>query len=73
MLDNVSLELGKQKDLFRLSVESKVDNPLGTIESFNKQFQLGEKERDAVEWGWSQEAGNTMFHVVNAYNQGSAI
>ena len=53
VLDNVSLELGKQKDQFRISIGSKVDNPLGTIESFNKQFQLGEKEREAVEWEWN--------------------
>jgi len=33
------------------------------------QFQLGEKEREAVEWGWEQEMGNTMFHVVNAYTR----
>jgi len=45
-----------------------VDNPLGTI-SFNKQFHLGEKEREAVEWGWNQEAGDTMFHLVNAYTR----
>jgi hypothetical protein len=69
VLDNVSLELGKQKDKFRISIESKVDNPLITIASFNKQFQLGEKERDAVEWGWNQEIGNTMFNVVNAYTR----
>jgi len=33
------------------------------------QFQLGEKERGAVEWGWNQEAGNSMFHLVNAYTR----
>ena len=69
VLDNVSLELGKQRDQFRLSIESKVDNPLATIESFNRQFQVGEKEREAVEWGWNQEPGNTMFHMVNAYTR----
>lgn len=37
--------LGEQKDQYRLSIESKVDNPLATIESFNRQFQLGEKGR----------------------------
>jgi len=63
------LELGKQKDQFRISIESKVDNPLGTIESFNKQFQLGEKGREAVKLGWEQEMGKTMFHVVNAYTR----
>jgi hypothetical protein len=46
-----------------------VENPLMTTESFNKQFQLGEKEREAVEWGWDQEMGNTMFNIVNAYTR----
>ena len=69
MLDNVSLELGKQKDQIRISIESKVDKPVATIESFNKQFQLGEKEREAVKWGWEQEMGKTMFNVVNAYTR----
>ena len=69
VLGNVSLELGKQKEQFRISIESKVDNPLGTIESFNKQFQLGKKEKEAVEWGWNQEMGNTMFNVVGAYTR----
>ena len=41
-MDIVSIELGKQRDQFRISIESKVDNPLGTI-SFNKQFHLGKK------------------------------
>jgi hypothetical protein len=30
---------------------------------------LGEKERDAVKWGWEQEMGKTMFNVVNAYTR----
>jgi len=68
-LDNVSLELGKQRDQFRLSVESKVDNPLATIENFNRQFQIGEKERELVKLAWEQEMGTTMFSVVNAYTR----
>ena len=50
-----------------------MDNPLATIESFNRQFQVGEKEREAVEWGWNHEPGNTMFHVVNAYTRFEAL
>ena len=69
VLDQVSLELEKQKDQYRISTESKVDNPLMTIENFNRQFQIGEKEKEAVKWGWEQEMGNTMFHVVNAYTR----
>jgi len=33
------------------------------------QFQLGEKEGEAVEWGWNQEMGNSMFRLVNAYTR----
>ena len=36
---------------------------------FNRQFQLNQMERDAVEWGWIFEAGDTMFSVVNAYTK----
>jgi len=69
VLERVSFELGQQKSQFRISMQTPVENPLMTIESFNKQFQIGEKERQAVEWGWNQEAGKTMFHVVNAYTR----
>ena len=45
VLDNVSLDLAKRENLFQLSIESKVDSPLVTIERFNRQFRLGEKEK----------------------------
>mgnify|MGYP001397524120 CR=1 FL=1 len=61
----------ERRDQFRISMQTPVENPLLTIESFNKQFQIGEKEREAVKWGWEQEAGNTMFHVVSAYTRGA--
>jgi hypothetical protein len=48
-----------------------VDNPLATIETFNREFQISKKEQEAVEWGWSKEGGDTMFNVVNAYTRGS--
>ena len=54
-------------------MQTPVENPLMTIESFNKQFQIGEKEREAVKWGWEQEMGKTMFHVVNSYTRGPSL
>jgi hypothetical protein len=69
VLEKVSFELGQQRSQFRISMQPPVENPLMTIESFNRQFQVGEKEREAVEWGWNQEPGKTMFHVVNAYTR----
>ncbi|MGA9178451.1 MAG: hypothetical protein WBZ05_14510 [Desulfobacterales bacterium] len=71
VLENVSYEPGKQKHQFKLSMESPVDNPVKTIENFNRQFQLKEPERKATEWAWPQEAGNTMFHIVNTYTKSS--
>ena len=52
-------------------MESPVDNPLQTIESFNRQFQLNQLQKDAVEWVCPQEAGDTMFAVVNTYTRAS--
>lgn len=69
VLERVSFELGQQKSQFRISMQTPVENPLMTIENFNRQFQVGEKEREAVKWGWEQEMGNTIFHVVNAYTR----
>lgn len=69
VLERVSFELGNQKSQFRISMQTQVENPLMTIESFNRQFQIGEREREAVKWGWEQEPGKTMFHVVNSYTR----
>ncbi len=50
-------------------MQTPVENPLMTIASFDRQFRIGEKEREAIKWGWEQEMGKTMFHVVNAYTR----
>jgi hypothetical protein len=71
VMDKVSYELGAQKDKIGLSMESKVDDPLKTIEIFNRQFNLNQIQKDAVEWAWPQEAGDTMFAVVNTYTRGA--
>ena len=72
VMDKVSHELGKQKSQIGLSMESQVDNPVQTIESFNRQFQLNQPQREAVvEWAWPQEAGDTMFNIVNTYTRAS--
>jgi hypothetical protein len=62
-----------QKDRLKLSLKSPVADPLATIERFNRQFALGEREKEAVAWAWPQEAGETMFNVVNTYTRASAM
>ena len=56
-------------DQFKLSVESKVEHPEMTINSFNNQFQLNKAEKEAVEWALPLEYGQTMFHVINVYTK----
>ncbi|RJR43941.1 MAG: DUF932 domain-containing protein [Desulfobacteraceae bacterium] len=69
VLEKISIELGAQKDKFRISTETKVEHPDMTMASFNRQFALNQDEKDAVEWGWGFEPGETMFHIVNAYTR----
>jgi hypothetical protein len=71
VLEKVSLELARKREQLRISTESPVDNPAATMENFNRQFQLNKAEKEAVEWGWSREAGYTMFSLVNAYTRAS--
>ncbi len=72
-LEKVGTELDAQRDQFRLSLESKVDDPASTIHAFNRQFQLKEPEIDAVSWAYPHEMEHpaTMFNVVNTYTKGS--
>jgi hypothetical protein len=71
VMDKISYELAAQKQKIGLSMESKVDDPLKTIESFNRQFNLNQPQKEAVEWAWPQEASGTMFAVINAYTRAS--
>ena len=63
----------KSRNRFRLSLESPIDNPLATFERFNKQFALKEPEREAVAWAWPQEAGDSMFSILNTYTRAAAM
>ena len=71
VLENVSYELGNKNTSSSCPWNLTVDDPLKTIESFNRQFQLKEPERKAVEWAWPHEMGDTMFNIVNTYTRAS--
>jgi len=60
VLDNVSLELGKQREQFKLSIESK-SIILWPSESFNRQFQVWENEKRGGLVG--VESGTWKDHV----------
>jgi len=69
IIERLSNELSAQKSQLKFSMDSKVDNPQATIESFNRQFQLKQEERDAVEWAWPHESGGMMFNIVQTYTR----
>jgi hypothetical protein len=69
VIGEVGGELERKRGQFRLSMESPVAEPYSTIMSFNRQFQVGKPEQDAVDWGFLQEPGETLFHIVNAYTR----
>ena len=73
VFEKVATRLNRQKDRLKLSLESPVADPLATIGNFNRQFALGEMEKSAVEWAWPQEAGETLFNVINAYTRAAAM
>ena len=71
VLNELKEGFGQQREQFKISLESKVENPEATIESFNRQFELRNEEKEAVEWALAQEYGFTMFSVVNTYTKAS--
>ncbi len=42
---------GRQKSQFKIPMQTPVENPLTTIEDFNRQFQTGEKEKEQSSGG----------------------
>ena len=76
VLERVSHEIGIQRERFRVSTETKVDDPKRTIENFNRQLQLSQEESIAVDHGVQLERleeGDTMFTVVNAYTRAAQV
>ena len=71
IINSLASGLSDQQDKIKFSMGSSVDNPLQTIEQFNRQFQLGKSEKEAVTWAWQMEQGTTMFAVIQAYTRSS--
>jgi hypothetical protein len=53
----VASPMSRKREKFRISLESRVDDPLATIQAFNRQFMLGKMEQEAVAWG-RERGGN---------------
>jgi len=69
LLRKVVYESEHSQRRFEISTQTRLDNPLATIGSFNRQFTITKKEAEAVTHAWETEQGFTMFHVINAYTR----
>jgi len=69
ILRQVVYESEQGQRRFEISTQSHIDDPLATIGSFNRQFQITKREAEAIEDAWQIEHGLTMFHVINAYSR----
>jgi len=69
VLNQVVEESNRNRDQFQISLNHRVHDPLETINSFNRQFQLTKQEAEAVQNAWYLEEGYSMFAVMNTYTR----
>jgi hypothetical protein len=69
ILRQVVYESEHSQRRLEISTQTRLDNPLVTIGSFNRQFNMTKTEAEAVQHAWEAEQGFTMFHVINAYTR----
>lgn len=55
------------QDQMMISIQTPVENPLQTIEAFNKQFNLTDEQGELVRTSWEREPANNMFSIIQAY------
>ena len=60
-----------QSNQLAISMDSHVDDPESTFREFYRRWQVSKEEKKAVEWGYLQEPGFTMFSVIQAFTRGS--
>jgi hypothetical protein len=69
ILEGVVSQSHHGQDRFMISTQSPVDNPMSSIETFARQFQLTQEETEIVRQAYYLEQGGTMFHVINAFTR----
>jgi hypothetical protein len=69
MAEAASRQLADMAHQFQISMASKVEDPGAIFTALNRQYQVGEEEAKAVEWGFQQEYGNSMFLIIQAYTR----
>ena len=69
ILKQVVYESERSQRRLEISTQTRLDNPLMTIGTFNRQFNITRTEAEAITHAWEIEQGFTMFHVIGAYTR----
>lgn len=54
---------------FQISHQTRVDDPMTSIETFSQRFGLSQAETEVVRQSYYLEQGATMFHIINAFTR----
>jgi hypothetical protein len=68
-LENVIYQSRQGQDRFQISTQTPVSNPISSIETFARQFQLPQSDVEVVKQAFFAEEGATMFHIINAFTR----
>jgi len=68
-LENVISQSRQGESRFQISTQTSVSNPISSIETFARQFQLPQNEVEVVKQSFYAEEGATMFHIINAFTR----
>jgi len=67
LLTGIVAESTVSKEQFIISTQSRVNDPISTIQSLAKQFALTRKESQMIEEAWELDPGYTMWSIINAF------
>jgi len=69
VLGNVVSQSSHFQNRFQISVQTTVDNPESTIDTFSRQFQIPQIQTEIVKQAYYLEQGATMFHIIQAFTR----
>jgi hypothetical protein len=71
VLQDVIHQSHQGENRFLISTQTPVNNPIASIETFARQFNLAQEETEIVKQAYYQEEGGTMFCIINAFTRGA--
>lgn len=73
LLTSIVAESTTSKEQFVISTQSRVNDPISTIQSLAKQFALTRKESQMIEEAWKLDPGYTMWSIINAFTSAAKL